>query len=303
MKMIIMAMVMGLGVLRAGRAAAASAAWEPLTEGLTETAMTTLAVAPQDARLLYAASAHGIHVSRDGGRTWRACFRLPFSAAVTSLAIDPFDDEHVFLATSGGLYGTFDAGRRWQRLFRGAGTGESDCRAVAFHPLRRHEAFLGTAGGLLVSVDGGRQWREAPADLPAGAIRFLTVDPTPPERLYVVADRGLFAGSGGLSGWERLFETSPPETSDAAEEAPEEPEQDVEDASHLSALAIDPQDPRTLYLAGSEGLLVSQDRGATWQRLPTAGLGATSIRHVALHDHSPTVVYAATPHGIARYQT
>lgn len=303
MKMIVM--VTGLVLLHPGRAAAASSTWEPLTEGLTETALTTLAVAPQDARLLYAASAHAIYVSRDGGMSWRASFRAPSSATVAFLAIDPFDERHVLAATSRGLYATEDGGEHWRRAVRAVGLGDAQCHVAAFHPTRRHEVLLGTAGGLWSSADGGRRWQRVLSNLPRHAVRDLAIDSREPFRVYALTDGGLFGSAGALDRWERLFESfsAEEEPTEDAEEPAEETESLSASSRRLTSVALDPHDPATVYLATSEGLAVSHDHGATWERISPVGGGATAIRHLALHAHSPTVAYAATPQGVARYHS
>ena len=54
------------------------------------------------------------------------------------------------------------------------------------------------------------------------------------------------------------------------------------EGGHITALAVDPQHPQTVYAGGSSsGLLKSADAGATWKRLPTALAGA-SITTLAL---------------------
>src|SRR3989454_55095 len=61
----------------------------------------------------------------------------------------------------------------------------------------------------------------------------------------------------------------------------------------ISALAVDPQTPTTLYAGTtSAGVFKSIDGGTHW-RAVNAGLGATSVRALAIDPQTPTALYAA----------
>jgi hypothetical protein len=121
-------------------------------------------------------------------------------------------------------------------------------------------------------------------------------------RLYALTDQGLFMSLDEGLTWDRLFDLiGSDEPLDEIEEIPDDFAEQSEESRRLTALAIDPNEPRHLYLASTQGLLVSQDGGARWQRATQLGLGTSQIRHLVLHAHSPTVVYAATAQGVARY--
>lgn len=264
--------------------------------------MTVVAADPWSPHLLYAGSWQAIYASSDGGRHWRERFRLPAQAELMDLAIDPFDSRRVLAATTHGLYGTSDGGRGWTRLFRGSGAGESRCQTVLFHPMHRHEVLLGTAGGLFASTDGGRHWRALGSRLSDRSVYALAFDPQQPQRMYALTDQGLFVSGENPEAWNRIFEVSQvEESSPEVEELPEEPQEESERARQPTTLAIDPRDPQQLYLGTTDGLFVSQDGGVSWQRATQLGLGTAQIRHLILHAHSPTIAYAATPQGVARY--
>ena len=281
---------------------AARPAWQLISQGVNDAPMSVIAVDPGRPHLLCAGSRHAVYMSHDGGRRWRERLRLPASTELMDLAIDPFDSQHVLAATTSGLYGSSDGGRGWTRCFRAAGAGGSRCLTVLFHPTRRHDVLLGTAGGLFVSTDGGRFWHASGSSFSSHTVRDLAVDPQRPERIYALTDQGLFVNEDNPDAWKRMFGVSQGEgVAPEVEELPEESEQRSEISRQPTALAIDPHDPQRLYVATTDGLFLSQDGGAGWQRATQLGLGTSQIHHLILHAHSPTVVYAATPHGVARY--
>lgn len=276
--------------------------WERLSQGFNDSRMIAVAVDPRNPRLLYASSSRVVYGSEDGGVQWRQRFRAPGAAEVTWVAIDPFEARRVMAATTQGLYATADGAQRWIRIFRGSTTEEARCRIVRFHPARRHEVWLGTGGGAFVSQDGGQRWQSASPHLHGRPIRDLAFDPNPPYRLYVATDRELFVRSAEETAWQSLFSlTAIPEPSeDAAKPTNETASEDAGPPNQFTAVAVDPSSPTTLYLSSLDGAYTSADGGATWQPLTQLGLGTPSIRHLLLHHQSPTVLYAATPNGVAR---
>jgi len=256
---------------------------------------------PTDPLRLYAASGSALYSSVDGGMHWSGCFRAPGHAAIRHLAVDPFDSQHLLAATDNGLYGSGDGAEHWRRLFREAGSGESRCQVVRFHPTRRHEVLVGTAGGVFQSVDGGRTWQAVGAALNRRAIVDLAIEAREPWRVYALTDQGLFVSADDLEQWERRFEMPSDDALDAEEGSlTDEPPEEAGSARQPTALALDPQQPLQLYLATSNGLFVTHDGAASWQRVSEVGLGTSEIRHVLLVAHSPVIAYVATSQGVAR---
>src|SRR2546430_15938806 len=71
----------------------------------------------------------------------------------------------------------------------------------------------------------------------------------------------------------------------------------------ISALAVDPQTPTTLYAGTtSAGVVKSTDGGTHWSAV-NAGPGATTVRALAIDTPTPTAPYAATFGGGATNST
>jgi len=65
------------------------------------------------------------------------------------------------------------------------------------------------------------------------------------------------------------------------------------EGGNVSALAIDPATPATLYAGTSGGVFKSTDGGANWSAVNT-GLTATNIQALAIDPATPTTLYAGT---------
>ena len=110
---------------------------------------------------------------------------------------------------------------------------------------------VGTVGqGIWQSPDGGENWAmvRQPFQLEA-QVRALTPHPTQPKVIYAGANTGVYVSEDKGVSWERL----------------ESPMNDL----HVWSLAIDPQDPDTIY-AGTRPPYVfrTKDGGKNWEKLP-----------------------------------
>ena len=253
-----------------------------------------IAVDSRDPSVMAAATCCSVHLSRDAGASWQPSLRLPAGAEVASLALLSHDQDVIMLTgTSQGLMGSFDAGRHWKRLRRNS----TGCQAVALHA--QNIALAACGGEVLVSHDRGQRWAalSPPTHL---MIRELVIDPADPSRAYALTNTSLWAGNLTEQTWQEIYADIRAED-EAVEELHVEDENGETDSflHHLSAVALDPAAPGTLYLSGTMGILRSYDRGATWRWVPDRGLPATAVGRLWLQRSSPLTVYAATDEGIA----
>jgi hypothetical protein len=132
---------------------------------------------------------------------------------------------------------------------------------------------------LYKSIDGGATWsNNTGISINPGA---LAIDPTSPSTLYagapdfLVGFGGVYKSVGSGSTW-RKVSTNP-------------------GSSSVTAVVIDPRDPRTLYAASFEGVLRSTDGGVSWTDFNT-GLPNKPNRAVAslAIDRTGTRLHAGT---------
>lgn len=290
-----------------GLATATALEWEEVPVGSSESGFVAVALSPEDPARVFAASRRAVYESRDNGRHWQERFRVPTGAAIVDLAVSAATPTAILSATTQGLYGSLDNGATWSRLYHGATEGEQYCTYVAFHPARKSSALLGTRGGLFISYADGRSWAEVRTPLAAREVVSFAFDPQDPDRLYLVAAHGLFIGSLVDGDWQQRFsvlntEDTPPLPSEGLEaQQTDEATEEEAPAHQLTAVAVDPNHPSTVYLGGSHGLDRSLDAGKTWEPLPRTGLISTTISRLLPYAYSPLVIYAATPHGVARF--
>ncbi len=167
--------------------------WAPIFDDQTSAAIGALAIAPSDARTVWAGTGEawvirpsdmmgdGIYKSTDAGASWKR-MGLEETGRIGRIIVHPTDPNVVFACALGratgpqqerGVYRTSDGGATWQRvLFVNADTGCSGLSMDAKNPdvliagtwqvvMHTWAMFSGGAGsGVHISRDGGTNWKK-----------------------------------------------------------------------------------------------------------------------------------------------
>lgn len=180
-------------------------------------------------------------------------------------------------------------GTQWDLTERLRGHG-FEC--VAASPTTPNRVFAGTAdAGLQRSTDGGETWKRV-AD-PAERVTAVTVSPHDPDEVWVGTEPSAVYRStdGGRTFEHRDGLTALP----SAERWSFPPRPDTH---HVRWLAVDPTDPKRVYVAIEAGAFVrTTDAGETWEDHPE---GARRDTHtIGTHPDAPGRVYVAGGDGYA----
>src|SRR5439155_2806290 len=202
----------------------------------------------------------GIVKSRDGGTSWR--YTSAFNTY--ALVIDPQSSNIVYAGGNGSFLKSTDGGQYWNALFPTWLFGRINTLAV--DPKNPRIIYAGTyRTGVLKSIDGGSNWTSLTSDLGEISVGRLVIDPKEPNVLYASwasLEDGFTEGLVGLlkttdagNTWERVSKLN---------------------TVQIRALAADPQNTGTLYVATDSGLWKTPDGGSTWSansRFPILWLG------------------------------
>ncbi len=168
----------------------------------------------------------------------------------------------------------------WRVIGPGGG-GAQFLPTVSPHDPRRVLVACDMTGSYL-SEDGGESWRMFNL---RGTTRFFVFDPVEPETIYVQGV-GLWRSTDGGVSWSLVY---PDPSAITAILMPDDHASLTlyvagRPASRMTALAVDPEDSRTLYAALDSALHVSRDWGASWNRVAALPDGA---RQIYVDPHSP----------------
>ncbi len=154
--------------------------------------------------------------------------------------------------------------------------------------------------GSYITHDGGQSWRMFNL---RGVVRFFMFDPIDPKVMYAAAT-GLWRSIDNGETWELVYPA--PDRIKAirmeSDHSDEELVSTEDPIGLISALAVDPEDSKTLYASGDKShsaLFVSTDWGKTWRR--TVALPEIP-RRMWIDPKSPRnsrTVYLAGQHSIA----
>ncbi|HSS75939.1 MAG TPA: glycosyl hydrolase [Thermoanaerobaculia bacterium] len=145
----------------------------------------TVAESPLEASTIWAGSDDGlIHVTRDGGKTWKNVTPkgIPEWIQINAIDASPHEKGGAYVAATmyksddfrPYLYRTSDYGATWTRIDSGIDPAHFT-RVVRADPARRGLLYAGTEHGAYVSFDDGAHWQPLQLNLPVVPVADLTV--------------------------------------------------------------------------------------------------------------------------------
>jgi photosystem II stability/assembly factor-like uncharacterized protein len=205
----------------------------------------------------------------------------PDGGAVFSLALQPNSSTVLYAGGEAALFKSVDGGASWQLLVEGPA---APVIAIGVDPVDTSTVYAGLRRqGLLKSTDGGAHWTDAGQglpDLPFGlSVSALAVRG---GAVYAGTDLGVYRSVDGGASWHALNVGLPP-------------------SPVVLSLEIDPSQPATVYAGvDNNGLFRSTDGGIHWAPAGNFAFAAGDADVVEVSPVSSAIVYAGSPHGVAR---
>ena len=154
------------------------------------------------------------------------------------------------------------------------GPADRDVTSLVFDPTTPTTLYAATAyGGVYKSEDGGTTWRYLRGSGFRG--RSLAIASTTPTTLYFYGD-GVYKSADGGETWRAVNRGL-----------------ELGEMNSVSALSIDPTNPRVVFAGTNAGVYKSDDGGESWRKIGTRRAYALSI-----DPTNPRVIFAGTNAGV-----
>jgi photosystem II stability/assembly factor-like uncharacterized protein len=233
----------------------------------------TVAVNPQDGKIIFVGTGNGLFRSKDGGETWQSLHDGLRDENIRALVLSPSAPSMIYAGTSKGIFLSEDGGDHWTDWFEeSSGLSNMDVQDLIIHPEQAEVLYAATSGGLFVSRDEGDTWEltfkgslsEASED-----VRFVRYS-SKARSLYIGTAGGIFKSADGGRHWDRKWKDALP--------------------SPLSLVSLD-TDPEFIYVGTPEGLYKSYNRGITWVHDTTSD---EAVRQLIVDPIKSTHIYMGT---------
>jgi photosystem II stability/assembly factor-like uncharacterized protein len=214
--------------------------WTVASRGLGTLGAEVVAFAAAPGVLYAGTRDSGVFKSTDGGRIWTsASVGLPHS--ILSLAVDPRSPDKIWAGTPQAVFFSTDGGATWQSR-RSGFPKKVTVQALAVDP-DGGWVHAGTRLGVWRSSDEGRTWQQTAQGLPVNlSVNDLGIEPGTPSTIYAATSGGIYRSTDRGKTWKRLAETL---------------------AQSVYAIAV--EGDRVYAVDQGRTVVLSSDRGATWQ--------------------------------------
>lgn len=221
----------------------------------------------------------GIMETTNGGETWK--FINFQSEKVYGLALDPTSGQTLYASAvwkgTGKIFKTANDGVDWEEIYTSPSSGPLIVSLLISNKNANVIYATTSDNATIKSQDAGTSWKNIYAS-PAPILK-IAQDSGNENLLYAVTTSGLvFRSRDGGNKFEDITANASKATSSYG-------------SSGGAVLEADPSVVNRVYMAGSNGLLVSDDAGENWRVLPTLNNPQTfPIKAMAINPQNPNEI-------------
>ena len=205
----------------------------------------------------------------------------------TVISLTAAADGTVYLGTPDGhVFRSVDRGEHWE--LRGRAGGRPDGVVQQIVPdAADHRRVLAAVwfrssagGGVFESPDGGQHWRLA--GLTGEAVRTLEQSPSKPSVWLAGTRSGVFRSTDDARSWQRITPANDPEL------------------QNVDSLAVDPEDPETIYVGTYHLPWKTVDGGKTWNSIGSGMIDDSDIMSLRIDAQNRQRIFSSACSGIYR---
>ena len=209
----------------------------------------------------------------------------PPGGTVISLAAAP--DGTVYLGTPDGhVFRSVDRGEHWELRGRAGGRLDGVVQQIVADAADRNRVLAAlwyrssTGGGVYESSDGGQHWRLA--GLAGETVRTLEQSPSRPTVWLAGTRSGVFRSLNNARSWQRITPAEDPEL------------------QNVDSLAVDPENPETIYVGTYHLPWKTTDGGRTWNSIASGMIDDSDIMSLRIDAHDRQRIFSSACSGIYR---
>ena len=263
-------------------AAGSKQTWVPSNSGMEGGFVPEVVVDPLlPSRIFVAAGLAGVFRSVDGAESWQNVGRPLIDAGRVesrSLVQDPFRESTIYAGTCRLFFRSPDAGDTWEGFSIEVEGGVPHCiNAIAVDPGTDGTVYAATRSGFYRSRDRGATW----AELARGSINdtpyLIRVDPSDSQVIYLAllfADAPLLRSLDGGETFRAL-------------------DNGLGEGDRVSAIAIQPGQPTTVFVMHGFGVFRSRNRGDSWESVSPPQQNQ-DIFALGIHPLQPSTLLAGS---------
>ncbi len=252
------------------RTSNSGATWTASDRGFVPAPIYSLANSRANVSEIYAGTDGGITKSTDAGQTWSANLPGVPNDQIVSLLVDPNNSAFVYAASlDSGLIKSRNGGLLWTPIDApNFGPKPPDRLVIDPNDPATIYAYRYNGSSVYKSTDRAVSFTAVDDDLPATSTRSpLAIGKN--SALFVAQDDGsIYTSTNGGTSWDKIGSAG----------------------AGIYSIAVDPDDPFNLYVAGTFGVKQSTDGGATW-RTRNTGLGGNGMTEVMIDPRKTTTLY------------
>jgi photosystem II stability/assembly factor-like uncharacterized protein len=241
-----------------------------------------ITIDPRDKSRLYLSTMDGqIHVSADGGKSWRLLVNLNEPQLILDqLFVDSRDSKVIYASGHrgkfpGGFFKSEDGGQSWKK--------SKDLKGEAIHAMTQAKddpkmLFVGTSNGIFVSKNSGDDWEKISSSTMPVNLNSMAIDPRSSNTIYAGTSWRPYKSTDSGKSW-RLIKTG------------------MIDDSDVFAVTIDPRNAEHIIASACSGIYESHNGGEKWTKIQGIPAQSRRTRDILQHPTIPGTVYAATTEG------
>ncbi len=263
--------------------------WQKKDTGIYETSITSIAITSSGK--LFASTDKAVYTSNNKGDSWRRLVFLPKSKMmINDIACVDGDYPRIYIATTAGLYRVIDQTGNAERIFKAWGN-KRYINCIKIDGVKKEKLYIGTKGGLFVSNDRGKNWKSIGyfKNKEINDIAFLERD------IFIAANDGIYKDGELSNSWIRAFAITAEKTAEAENGDSENNYNENEASENRINCLITGKDAKTVYAGTNKGIIISGDKGKSWQKLNDGNLIGRYIEDILIQG--PNVI-AATKKGV-----